>query len=85
MKKDLIILKPREVGMLAATRVALGAGLGLILSLKLTPEQRKNVGWGLLGIGIATTVPLLFGLIKRSRLSSDVPLESQRYFESFVE
>lgn len=48
-----------EVGLLALTRVALGAGLGLLLGDRLTPQQRAAVGWTLFAMGVATTGPLL--------------------------
>jgi hypothetical protein len=47
-----------NLGLLAATRGMLGAGVALLLAEKLTPEQRKSVGWTLAAIGLATTVPL---------------------------
>ena len=46
-----------ELGLLAGTRGMLGAGLGLLLAHKLSEGQRKNVGWTLAAIGVATTVP----------------------------
>jgi hypothetical protein len=48
-----------EIGFLAGTRVALGVGLGLILARKLSSRRRKRLGWTLLGIGAATTVPFI--------------------------
>ena len=36
-----------ELGLLAATRGMLGAGLGLLLADKLGDEQRRAVGWTL--------------------------------------
>ena len=47
-----------EIGLLAGTRAALGAGVGLLLSEKLSREQRQAVGWTLLVIGLITTIPL---------------------------
>lgn len=46
------------LGLLIGTRVMAGAGLALILADKLEVEPRKAVGWTLLTIGLATTVPL---------------------------
>ena len=48
-----------ELGLIAGTRAAAGAGLALLLADRLSPEQRRAVGWTLLAVGIATTVPLL--------------------------
>lgn len=47
-----------NLGLLVATRGMLGAGVALLLAEKLTPEQRKSIGWTLAAIGLATTVPL---------------------------
>lgn len=48
-----------EIGLLALTRVALGAGLGLLLGDRLTSPQRAAVGWTLFALGVATTGPLM--------------------------
>lgn len=58
-----------ELAFLAGTRGALGAGVGLLLSDKLSEEQRKNIGWTLVAVGVLTTIPLaamLFGRRRRS-------------------
>jgi hypothetical protein len=38
-----------EIALLAGTRVALGAGLGLLLADRLNKDQRKGAGWALFG------------------------------------
>lgn len=48
-----------EIGLIAGTRAAAGAGLALLLSNRLNPEQRRAVGWTLLAVGLATTIPLV--------------------------
>ncbi len=47
-----------EIALLAGTRAALGAGLGLLLADKLNLEQRQAVGWTLFAVGLITTIPL---------------------------
>ena len=47
-----------ELALLAGTRAALGAGVGVLLGEKLKPEQRQAVGWTLLAVGLLTTIPL---------------------------
>jgi len=57
------------LALLAGTRGALGAGVGLLLSDKLSEEQRKNFGWTLVAVGVLTTIPLaamLFGHRQKS-------------------
>lgn len=53
-----------ELAFLAATRGAIGAGLGLLLADKLSARQRRVVGVPLLVGGILSTIPIarrLFG------------------------
>ena len=47
-----------ELGLVAGTRGALGAGVGLLLASKLSEQQRRAVGWTLVAVGVATTIPL---------------------------
>jgi hypothetical protein len=49
--------KVPEVALFAITRIALGAGVGLLLSTKLEPPQRRTAGLALLAVGLATTLP----------------------------
>jgi hypothetical protein len=56
-----------EIILIAGTRVALGAGLGLLLSSRLNKDQRKAAGLALTLVGGLTTIPLALGVIgKRS-------------------
>ena len=47
-----------EIGLIAVTRGLLGAGIALLLADKLSAEQRKAIGWTLVGVGALTTIPL---------------------------
>lgn len=58
-----------ELGLVAGTRAALGAGIGLLLADRLTAEQRRAVGWTLLLVGAATTIPLAFEVLGKLRPS----------------
>jgi hypothetical protein len=60
-----ISLRIPEIGFIAGTRGALGAGLGLLLADKLNHRQQKKVGWVLLTIGAVTTV----NVIRKARRS----------------
>lgn len=55
-----------EISLIAGTRVALGAGAGLLLSEKLGPEKRRAVGWTLLLVGVVTTFPLVINVLCKS-------------------
>jgi len=60
-----------ELAFIAATRGLAGAGLGLLLADRLSRPARRAVGWTLLGIGAATTVPIAVSVFRRS--SAAVP------------
>ena len=63
------ITKPKavaswELGLIAATRGAIGFGAGLLIADKLKRDRRKVVGWSLFLTGLASTFPIalhLFG------------------------
>ena len=57
-----------ELAFIAATRGLLGAGVGLLLSDYLRPETRKGVGWTLIALGAATTVPIAVSVFGQRRL-----------------
>lgn len=67
------IFKKKEVTvpqliLIAGTRVALGVGIGLLLSQKLNPDQRKAAGLALFVVGALTTVPLALGIIHEDQV-----------------
>ena len=51
-----------QIGLIAGTRAMLGAGIALLLSEKLTDEQRRAIGWTLVAVGALTTIPLVLQL-----------------------
>lgn len=57
------ILSIPELGLIAGTRGMLGAGLGLLLADRMSPEARRAVGWTLIAVGAVTTVPLIAGVL----------------------
>jgi len=69
MDERSISLRIPELGFIAGTRGALGAGIGLLLADKLNRRQQKKVGWVLLTIGAVTTVPILVNVIRKARRS----------------
>jgi hypothetical protein len=54
-----------EIGLIAVTRAALGAGIGLLIADHLTRQQRQMIGRTLLGIGVLTTIPLVADVLRR--------------------
>jgi hypothetical protein len=57
MKRNLQLSLPTLFSV-GATRGLLGVGVGLLLSDKLARPRRRRMGFALLGLGIATTIPL---------------------------
>ena len=43
--------------------------MGLLLADRLSKEQRKNIGWTLVAVGVLTTIPLAAMLLGRRRRS----------------
>jgi len=59
--------------LIAGTRVALGAGLGLLLSNRLSKDQRNAAGLALALVGGLTTIPLALRVIgKKSASPSEI-------------
>ena len=67
-----------ELAMIAGTRAILGAGVGLLLADRLNKDQRRAVGWTLLGIGVLTTIPLAANVLSRTQS----PIRSRQESES---
>jgi len=67
---------------IVVTRAALAAGVGLLVSGKLSARQRRSVGATLLGVGAATTIPAVLSVlrgIRRFRSSrGELPVERDR-------
>ncbi len=54
-----------ELGMISGTRMALGAGIGMLVADRLNDDQRRAVGWTLLAVGAISTIPLFAGVMSR--------------------
>lgn len=70
MKREVSIA---EIALIAGTRVALGAGLGLLIASRLSREQRKAAGLALVTVGGLTTIPLALDIFGEKN-----PLEKLR-------
>ncbi len=73
-----------ELALVAGTRAALGAGVGLLLAGCLSDEQRRAVGWTLLAVGIATTVPLAFEVLGSTRQHASLTHAPERALSDAV-
>jgi len=56
-----------EIALIAGTRVALGIGIGLLISDRLSNDQRRGAGLALTMVGALTTIPLAIGIIGRRK------------------
>jgi hypothetical protein len=54
-----------EFGFVVATRAALGAGIGLLLTGRVCRRSRQRLGATLLAVGALTTIPAAFLLFGR--------------------
>jgi len=52
-----------QIGLIAGTRAALGAGIALLLGERLDRKPRRAVGWTLLAVGALTTLPLVASVL----------------------
>jgi hypothetical protein len=58
-----------ELILIAGTRVALGAGLGLLMAGKLSSDTRRGAGWALLAVGVLSSIPLAVHVVSKPRLT----------------
>jgi hypothetical protein len=56
-----------EIGLIAGTRAAFGAGVALLLADRLDDNQRRAVGWTLLAVGAITTIPIVAEILRSER------------------
>ena len=62
-----------EIVLIAGTRVALGIGIGLLISGRLSDDQRRGAGLALALVGALTTIPLAIGIIgQRSKSGQEM-------------
>jgi hypothetical protein len=59
-----------DVILFGGTRVALGIGIGLLLSGRLNRDQRHGAGLALTVVGALTTIPMVIAF--RRRLGGDI-------------
>ena len=53
-----------QVGALALTRAALGAGAGLLVADRFDDRTRRTVGGALLAVGLVSTVPVVLSIVR---------------------
>lgn len=63
-----------EIMLIAGTRVALEAGIGLLLSTRLSRQQRKAAGVAVALVGGLTTIPLAIMVRRTSERAAMRPV-----------
>ena len=63
MRKTVLTIP--EIALIGFTRVALGAGLALLLGGKLDRSARRAAGLALFAVGALTTVPLVLEVLSK--------------------
>lgn len=58
-----------EIMLIGGTRVALGAGIGLLLAERLSDDQRRGAGWALLAVGALSSIPLAMNVLGKKELN----------------
>jgi hypothetical protein len=61
-----------ELILIGGTRVALGVGLGLLISDRLNKDQRKAAGVALFAVGVLTTFPLMRGVLSKPPIEASL-------------
>jgi hypothetical protein len=64
-----VLLNLPTLGFIVGTRAALGVGIGLLISERLSTERRRAIGAALFAVGAATTVPAAISVIRSVRRS----------------
>jgi hypothetical protein len=61
-----------EMILWTGTRIALGVGIGMLVSRGLSNDARKSTGIALTAVGAFITVPLVLSIIKKSNTSAEL-------------
>ena len=61
-----------ELFLIAGTRVALGVGIGLLISGRLNRDQRRSAGVALAIVGGLSTIPLALNVIRKQGERADL-------------
>jgi hypothetical protein len=65
--KDKLSISFPELGILAATRGMIGAGIGLLLANRMSREKRRAVGLPLFIVGALSTIPIAMHLFGKEK------------------
>src|SRR5262245_21423013 len=62
-----VVLDLPAFAFVVATRAAMAAGIGLLVSGRLSERQRRSVGAALFAVGAATTIPAALSVLREIR------------------
>jgi len=62
-----------EIMLIAGTRIALGAGLGLLLADCLSKDERRGAGWALFAVGVLSSIPLVADVLGKRPVNEKYP------------
>jgi hypothetical protein len=65
-----VVLSPPRFGFIVATRAALAAGIGLLISQRLSETRLRRVGKTLVAVGALATIPSALFLARGRRRRS---------------
>ena len=82
MKKELV-LTPPLLGFAIVTRAAAAFGVGLLVASRIPASRRRKIAFGLIGLGAATTPPLLRAIFGRRHDHAAEVLLSETVIESY--
>lgn len=71
------------LSLIAATRVVLGGGIGLLLSDRLSEKERKLAGWALFAAGMISTIPLGRLVLSRRHIKDKPELKIRQKRKGF--
>ena len=79
-----LVLNPPTFAFVVGTRVALAAGIGLLVSEKLPAARRRAIGAALVAVGAVTTVPAAISVMRGLRRSRSLPPQAVNRDEGLI-
>ena len=58
--------------LIAGTRAALGAGVGLLIAGMISNDARKGAGRALLAVGVLSTIPIVMNIMEKGEAGHGV-------------
>jgi hypothetical protein len=57
-----------EIMLIGGTRAALGVGIGLLVSDRISRDRRRGAGWAFFAVGALSTIPIVMNLLNKPQL-----------------